>query len=427
VIPATDRSLIVACAGGAAAVAGLGALGLPPALGLAATLAAAGAAAFARARIARTGAAPAGPGDAAQVVPAPAAAGLSVELMNALPLGLLLLDARGIVLFVNTAAHDIIERRVIGLPAASALRTPALSEAIVAALSDGRGAELEATLLRGKERVIHAVVVPFADAGQAEESPRVAIMLEDRTRAAKAEALRRDFVANASHELRTPLASIAGFIETLQGHARNDPEAADRFLKIMASQADRMRRLIDDLLSLNRIEINEHVLPRDRVDLIGVVRETVSALDPVARASGTAVEVDLPQRSLLLRGSHDELSQVFANLIDNAIKYGGEGGPVRVALESGDPSRPGMVGISVIDRGPGIAREHLPRLTERFYRVSDERSRERGGTGLGLAIAKHILNRHRGDLAVASTVGSGSRFTAWLPVLGDAEASGRAA
>jgi two-component system phosphate regulon sensor histidine kinase PhoR len=426
-IAAMDKGLIAAAVTGAAAVAAMDAIGVPPLLGVVATAFAGGASALVHARMLRSSTARPTPVDSVRTNASPVGAGVSVELMNALPLGLLLVDARGLVLFVNAAAQDIIERRVTGLPAASALRTPALSEAIAAALSDGRAAELEATLLRGKERVIHAVVVPFAAAGQDDDAPRVAIMLEDRTRAAKAEALRRDFVANASHELRTPLASIAGFIETLQGHARNDPEAADRFLKIMAAQADRMRRLIDDLLSLNRIEINEHVLPRDRVDLIGVVRETVSALDPVATASGTAVEVDLPERPLLLRGSHDELSQVFANLIDNAIKYGGEGGPVRVALEAGDPSRPGMVGISVIDCGPGIAREHLPRLTERFYRVSNERSRERGGTGLGLAIAKHILNRHRGDLAVASTVGSGSRFTAWLPAAGDAEAPGRAA
>ena len=346
------------------------------------------------------------------------------ELLNALPLGLLLLDETGRVLFVNTTGEEMIERPVTGLPGTAALRAPLLAEAITRALEENEPSEFEVTLLRSKERLIQAAVSPLRGGwGQA----RVLVLLEDRTRAVKAEALRRDFVANASHELRTPLASIAGFIETLQGHARNDPEAAERFLKIMATQAERMRRLIDDLLSLNRIEINEHVLPRDRVDLIAAVRETASALVPVAEANGTAVEVDLPERAVTVRASQDELAQVFANLIDNAVKYAGEGGPVRVVLEPSNPSRPGMVGITVADSGPGIAREHLPRLTERFYRVSTERSRQRGGTGLGLAIAKHILNRHRGDLAVSSTLGAGSRFTVWLPLLAEGEAPGRVA
>lgn len=349
------------------------------------------------------------------------------ELLNALPLGVLLLDAEGRVVFVNTAGEEMIGRRVVGLPGTAALRAPLLTEAITRALDDGRPSEFEVTLLRSQERLIHAAVTPLHRGWGNGRAARVLVLLEDRTRAVKAEALRRDFVANASHELRTPLASIAGFIETLQGHARDDPEAADRFLRIMAAQADRMRRLIEDLLSLNRIEINEHVLPRERVDLIGAVREIASALAPVAEANGTAVAVDLPERVVTVRASPDELAQVFANLIDNAVKYAGDGGPIRLVMEPPNPSRPGMVGISVIDHGPGIPREHLPRLTERFYRVSTERSRERGGTGLGLAIAKHILNRHRGDLSVTSTLGEGSRFTVWLPLLAEAEVPERAA
>jgi two-component system phosphate regulon sensor histidine kinase PhoR len=245
----------------------------------------------------------------------------------------------------------------------------------------------------------------------------VLVLFEDRTRAAKAEALRQDFVANASHELRTPLASITGFIETLQGHARDDPAAAEQFLRIMAAQAERMKRLIDDLLSLNRIEINEHVQPREVVDVADTVREVVSALAPVAAAEGARVELALPDSGLRVRGSADELAQVFVNLIDNAVKYAGGHGPIRIALEAPSAARPGMLGVTVADCGPGIAREHLPRLTERFYRVNANRSRERGGTGLGLAIAKHIMNRHRGELTVASAPGQGSRFTVWLPAL----------
>jgi two-component system phosphate regulon sensor histidine kinase PhoR len=345
--------------------------------------------------------------------------GLGRELLDRLPMGLLLLDAGGRIVYENAAAIDVIERPSLGLPGAAALRAPALAEALTAALSERRESEVDATLLRGKERVVRAFMRPLPEAPDAGDpsAPSVLVLFEDRTRAAKAEALRQDFVANASHELRTPLASITGFIETLQGHARDDPAAAEQFLRIMAAQAERMKRLIDDLLSLNRIEINEHVQPRDVVDVADTVREVVSALAPVAATEGAKVEVALPEAGLRVRGSADELSQVFVNLIDNAVKYAGAHGPIRIALEAPNAARPGMLGVTVADCGPGIAREHLPRLTERFYRVNANRSRERGGTGLGLAIAKHIMNRHRGELTVTSAPGQGSRFTVWLPAL----------
>jgi two-component system phosphate regulon sensor histidine kinase PhoR len=354
--------------------------------------------------------------------------GFAADILAGLPLGLVLLDADGRVLLVNPAAQDIIERPAEGLMGTAVLRAPALAEAISAALKQGQRTSFDVTLLRAKERVIHATVGPV-DAGSGLRGlPRAVILMEDRTRAARAEELRRDFVANASHELRTPLASISGFIETLQAHGRDDPEAAVRFLPIMAAQAERMRRLIDDLLSLNRIEINEHVQPRDSVNVLETVRETAAALQPVAQTAGVTLAIDLPETPVTIRGSHEELAQVFANLIENAIKYGAEGEVVSVRMASEKAPRPGRIGISVIDRGPGIAREHLPRLTERFYRVDNERSRARGGTGLGLAIAKHILNRHRGDLAISSTPGEGSCFTVWLPDLSASEqGTGRAA
>jgi two-component system phosphate regulon sensor histidine kinase PhoR len=358
-------------------------------------------------------------------IPAPALdaglpPGLGRDLLDRLPLGLIVIDDAGRVAYENPAAADVIGRRCLGLAGAAALRAPALAEALAAALVGRVETEVDATLQRGQERVVRAYVRPLprpdgASPAGAAPLPSVLVLFEDRTRAAKAEALRRDFVANASHELRTPLASIAGFIETLQGHARGDAAATEQFLRIMATQADRMRRLIDDLLSLNRIETDEHVRPRDVVDVADTVREVASALAPVAAAHGTVVEIDLPDAGLLVRGDADELAQVFVNLIDNAVKYAGDHGPVRVETEPPTPARPGMLGVTVADRGPGIAREHLPRLTERFYRVSVSRSRERGGTGLGLAIAKHILNRHRGELSIASVVGRGSRFTVWLP------------
>ncbi|MGF1658683.1 MAG: ATP-binding protein [Rubrimonas sp.] len=341
-------------------------------------------------------------------------------VLEQLPIGLALLGGDGRVLFQNDAARDLLERDVVGLHCSAAFRAPALLEAMTAALAERRASEIDLTLLRATERAVHAHIRPLPDAASEADAPAVVVLLEDRTRMAKAEELRRDFVANASHELKTPLASITGFIETLQGHARDDPEAAQRFLGIMAQQAARMKRLVEDLLSLNRIEINEHVQPREPLDLAEVIWEVAGALRPLAELHRTRIEVALPLSGMVVRGDRHEIAQVFMNLIDNAIKYAGADGPIRVRPASGPGPRKAMLGVEVADAGPGIAREHLPRLTERFYRVNAARSRERGGTGLGLAIAKHVLNRHRGDLAVASVVGEGAVFTVWLPAFSDA-------
>ena len=234
----------------------------------------------------------------------------------------------------------------------------------------------------------------------------------------RSEQLRADFVANASHELRTPLASLTGFIDTLRGHAKDDPVARERFLEIMSGEANRMRRLIDDLLSLNRIEMNEHNPPSGEVDVVLLVRDAADVLKPLADSDRMQIEIEAagPLRAI---GDRDELTQVFQNLIHNAIKYGREGGRVRVRFGRSDASgiRNGseQVFVAIEDEGEGIPREAIPRLTERFYRVDVKRSRERGGTGLGLAIVKHILNRHRGRLEINSVPGRGSTFTAWLP------------
>jgi two-component system phosphate regulon sensor histidine kinase PhoR len=231
--------------------------------------------------------------------------------------------------------------------------------------------------------------------------------------------MRSEFIANASHELRTPLAALKGFIETLQGAAKDDPTVRERFLGIMAKQADRMAELIDNLLSLSRIEMDEHVRPTGKVDLFTVARTVAAALQPLADAAGVVLEVTLPESLPRAIGEHDQLVQVLQNLIDNAIKYGASGG--RVTIEAGIPAAPGQVAVAVRDHGEGIARTHLPRLTERFYRIDDARSRERGGTGLGLAIVKHVVNRHNGRLMIDSEPGRGSVFTVSLPA---ASASG---
>ena len=261
---------------------------------------------------------------------------------------------------------------------------------------------------------------PLADGG------RAIVLLSDRTRERAVERMRADFVANVSHELRTPLASLIGFIDTLRGPAADDPPAQQRFLGIMAEQAERMNRLIDDLLSLSRIELIEHQPPNERVDVADVARRIAAASEPSVAARRARLDLDLADGLPEVTGDADQLEQVVQNLVDNAVKYGPEGGTVRLSLRAAMPgrwpSRPGVV-LTVADEGPGIPKAHVPRLTERFYRVDKGRSRSAGGTGLGLAIVKHIVNRHRGQLAIDSEEGRGSTFSVWLPVAAERDPS----
>jgi two-component system phosphate regulon sensor histidine kinase PhoR len=244
----------------------------------------------------------------------------------------------------------------------------------------------------------------------------VVLFFRDLTSARRLEHMRVDFIANASHELRTPLASLVGFIETLQGPARNDAAARERFLEVMRGQARRMTRLIDDLLSLSRIEMHAHVTPRDDVDLGPLVSQIVDSLSPLARERGVEIRWVRPDQAFPVLGDRDELLRVVENLVQNAVKYGESGGRVDVTLElSRQVHGPERIELTVRDFGPGIAPDHLPRLTERFYRVDVAQSREKGGTGLGLAIVKHILNRHRGQLRIESVLGNGAAFTVVLP------------
>ena len=227
--------------------------------------------------------------------------------------------------------------------------------------------------------------------------------------------MRRDFVANVSHELRTPLTALSGFIETLGGAARDDAAARDRFLAIMAREAGRMNRLVQDLLHLSRVEAAERVRPTTRIDLQKVLATTLGSLRPLADDAGVRLEVEGETGPLPLLADQDQMIQVLSNLIENAVKYGGAGGVVTLRLtRDALPGGP-AIRVDVIDRGEGIDPVHLPRLTERFYRVDGHRSREKGGTGLGLAIVKHIVNRHRGRLRIDSTVGKGSVFSVLLP------------
>lgn len=306
---------------------------------------------------------------------------------------------------------------------ASVLRAPQVLGALELALA-GRGAQRASfPYASTPEQSFEADIAPIESDDKVVRA--VLVVLHDTTKALRVEQMRADFVANASHELRTPLASLSGFIDTLRGHAKDDPEAQERFLSIMSEQAARMRRLIDDLLSLSRIELNEHVRPSGSVNLSDVAEEVAHALSPVAISANIQLDLIEPTSLPNVAGDRDELYQVVQNLVDNAIKYGRPHTPVtiEIGMKRAGPGEPGpspAVVLSVKDHGEGIAREHIPRLTERFYRVDVRRSRAIGGTGLGLAIVKHIVNRHRGRLTIESMVGEGSTFTVYLPLATEA-------
>jgi two-component system phosphate regulon sensor histidine kinase PhoR len=302
------------------------------------------------------------------------------------------------------------------------LRHPGLRAAIDAAIARRGNQIAELSLAVPVPREVHATVIrmdqPLADGAV------LLVVLSDRTRERAVERMRADFVANASHELRTPLTSLIGFIDTLRGPAADDPPAQARFLSIMAEQGQRMNRLIDDLLSLSRVELTEHQPPSDRVDLGAVVTGIADAFEPRITARGITLELDVAPDLPRITADHEQLLQVLQNLLENAVKYGSERGRVRISAGLATPggrwpARPGVV-LAVRDDGPGIPRAHVPRLTERFYRVDKGRSRNAGGTGLGLAIVKHIVNRHRGQLVIESEEGAGASFSVWLPMGGEA-------
>ncbi len=340
---------------------------------------------------------------------------LLFEILDALADPVILIDQRKVVIHRNAAAQKAWSGLSINSPLSFALRSPDLIEATDDVLDAG-GHRTGELVERGQiERVYQFDIAQLSSSINRNERGHAAavLMFRDLTEAKRIEQMRADFVANASHELRTPLASLLGFIETLQGPAKNDQSALPRFLDIMRSQAKRMAHLIDDLLSLSRVEMSEHRQPVDRIDLNLVVRQIADSLTPMAREKSVRIAVIESHDPCFVAGDRDELLRVVENLVENAIKYGHHDGSVEISLVRADTSYV----ISVKDNGPGIAAEHLPRLTERFYRVSVTASRESGGTGLGLAIVKHILNRHRGRLVIESEIGKGSNFKVFLPVL----------
>ena len=350
------------------------------------------------------------------------------DVLDALPDPLILIDRRRRIISANAAAGELFDmdrtaQRLAGRDLASVIRDPKVLEAADQALQQGRKGTTQFTLPSPVEHTFGALVMPLPpmkSEGNADGTAAV-VALYDQTERLKTDRMRADFVANASHELRTPLAAVLGFIETLQGPARDDAEARDQFLEIMLKQANRMTRLIDDLLSLSRIELREHTRPTDIVDVADVIHATVELFDRQAKERRTTVTVSIAPDVPAIAGDAGELGQVFHNLLGNAIKYGGDDGKVEIIVTLSDTRPPSMQGrggcmrIDVKDSGEGIPREHLPRLTERFYRIDTARSRQLGGTGLGLAIVKHIINRHRGAMTIDSEIGKGSVFTVFLP------------
>jgi len=368
-------------------------------------------------------------------------------VIASLPDPLIMLDRVRRIVRANQAAETALGTPLAGRDLIAVLRSPQVIDAVAAAFEGGVRRVVEFSLPVPVEQTFLARVErlprPIADGTVA------LLTLHDTTQAKRTDRMRVDFVANASHELRTPLSTLVGFIETLRGPAREDAAARERFLAIMHEQGQRMSRLVADLLSLSRIELNEHTPPTGQVKLGEVIRTIVDGLEFKAAGRQMTIAIDAPPPDgqaptrlddlPIVNGDDDELTQVFQNLIDNAVKYGRTGGTIRIAgwtvtpapaaVGAGTPlpqqrlDRP-AVAIAVMDEGDGIAREHLPRLTERFYRIETARSRELGGTGLGLAIVKHILNRHRGALDVDSTVGVGSTFTVHLPIAGRGRSAG---
>jgi len=404
-----DEPAIRALAAAAVAGAGVAAallLGAPPAAALLALLA--GVAAFALVPSAerRSPPSPLAPDDGPLALPGMA------ELLRAVDEPMLIVRERRVIA-ANAAARTLLGGHIEGSDVRLALRHPAAAERLTEAGEPEPEPQSRIELVGLGEADRHWVMTVTSLQGGSR-----LVRLSDQSAARAAEQMRADFVANASHELRTPLATIIGFVETLQDEAAgSDPETRARFLKIMADEAIRMRDLVNDLMSLSRIEAERFTAPSDPVDLLPLIDTVLDGLKPLAEARGAAIAIENDARATVVPGDRAQLAQLMSNLVSNALKYARAGAPVRIRVEEAGS---GMLRVRVIDQGEGIAPEHIPRLTERFYRIDPGRSRSEGGTGLGLAIAKHIALRHRGRLEIVSKLGEGTSVRVYLPHLPDA-------
>ena len=322
--------------------------------------------------------------------------------------GLLVAGADGILISANAAAVRFLGEGLVGKPLAEVIARDDVADLVA-------GHTSSCTLAYALET---SVAMEFNVRVQRIDDGQIVAILLDMTSQRNLEKVRRDFVANVSHELRSPLTSLAGFIETILLNEVRDWPTQQRFLKIMEEEASRMSRLIDDLLSLSRVEVDEHIIPDERVPLLEVVKSVIASLEPRAarRQMDIVLVDDRPSQSNrpVMYGFSDEINEVFHNLIENALKYGYEGTDIRIGISS---ERAGYVQVAVTNHGEGIANKHLSRLTERFYRVDKARSRQIGGTGLGLAIVKHIVNRHRGTMEINSSEEGITTFAVSLPVI----------
>jgi two-component system phosphate regulon sensor histidine kinase PhoR len=338
------------------------------------------------------------------------------------------------VLFANAAARALLKVSGTGDALVTALRDPEALEAIDEAIYGRTAGEVAYEPAGAQDRFWRISAAPLASEAAL---PLAVVRFRDETDSQRMERMRADFLANASHELKTPLASLQGFIETLKGHARDDERARDRFLDIMASQTARMSRMITDLLSLSRIELSEHIAPHGRADVALAASDVVDALAPLLTGQDAKIEVAGSGEATVV-GDRDQIIQVIQNLTENAVRYSPKGSTVVLSIEPGRtlaqaqaPTRPEAARLAILtpdrdegaryvvvriaDRGRGLEREHLPRLTERFYRVEGQKSGASPGTGLGLSIVKHIVNRHKGGLIVESLPGEGTVFSVYIP------------
>lgn len=330
------------------------------------------------------------------------------DIAAAVPDPVVMVDSRGTVRYANPAAVASFGHISQGTVLTHRFRSPDMLRLMNALLEEGRSGAIDYGERVPMERAFRVAAMPLGGG-------LFMVHFKDQSETRRIDRMRADFIANASHELRTPLASISGFIETLAGPARNDEKARDSFLQIMQTQTARMARLIDDLLTLSRIEMKPHLPSREKVDLVETIASVIDSLAYLAADYGVEVVFARPSAPVAVSGSRDELIQVFVNLLENACKYGQSGGRVDIAIDRADDGPAPEVRVTFRDYGPGIAEEHIPRITERFYRIDAEKSRVRNGTGLGLAIVKHILTRHDGRLVVRSKPGEGASFVVYLP------------
>jgi len=333
-------------------------------------------------------------------------------LVDTVPIPVMVIGATQTIIAANSAARSLVGEHAIGRHYITALRQPSLLDAIETVARTGMAMQARYLGRDGGHDTTFSVHIGPLGGLQV-------LTFQDNSATEDAGQMRRDFVANVSHELRTPLTALMGFIETLRGNAKDDAGARERFLSIMEREASRMTRIVEDLLSLSRVEVEERIRPLEQVSLSSIVQSTLMELEPVINASACKVEFDAHDQDHKIPGDAAQLRQVVGNLIENALKYGAKGETVdiRLSVPNHEPAlRAKGIRLTVEDYGDGIEEHHIARLTERFYRVDSHRSREIGGTGLGLAIVKHIINRHRGRLQIESAVGAGTKITAILPV-----------